>query len=101
MFEVYKIISVPLPLNNNQSLLMYTSYELPSLLTLSVDKNYYIDLSNEQYETCIGTPIRHCSHNIAIQTTSRPSCAVAIFTNQLNKISSLSKSTLSLHTNLP
>ena len=84
MFEVYKIISVPLPLNNNQSLHMYTLYELPSLLALSVDKNYYIDLSNEQYETCIGTPIRHCSHNNAIQTTSRPSCAVAIFTNQLN-----------------
>ena len=63
---------------------MYTLYELPSLLALSVDENYHIDLSNEQYETCIGTPIRHCSHNIAIQTTSRPSCAVAIFTNQLN-----------------
>ena len=101
IFEVYKIISVPLPLNNNQSLHMYTSYELPSLLALSVDKNYYIDLSNEQYETCIGTPIRHCSHNIAIQTTSRPSCAVAIFMNQFNKISSICKSTLSLHTNLP
>ena len=63
---------------------MYTSYELPSLLALSVDENYYIDLSNERYEMCIGTPIRHCSHNNAIQTTSRPSCAEAIFTNQLN-----------------
>ena len=101
IYEVYKIISIPLPLNDNQSAHMYTTYKLPPLVAISVDKTYYIDLTQDQYELCKGDPIRHCSMNIPIQTIQQPSCAVAIFLNQMDKIAKLCDSTLSLHKILP
>ena len=39
-FEVYKIITIPLPINNNQSTNMYTTFKLPTFLALTINRNY-------------------------------------------------------------
>ena len=44
-FEVYKIITTPLPINNNQSMNMYTIYKLPTFIALTTKRNYYIELT--------------------------------------------------------
>ena len=93
-FEVYRVITIPLPLLNNQTTNLYTTYKLPTYLAISTDKNYYIEMSQEDYGTCSGTPIKQCKSNMAIRTTSIPSCALSIFNDNINRLTKICDSTL-------
>ena len=95
-FEVYKIMTIPLPLHSNQSTAMYTTYKLPTYLALTTNKNYYIELSHDIYETCIGLPIKHCASNLPITPSSRPSCALAIFNDDMDTVKNICDSTLTI-----
>ena len=44
-FEVYKIITTPLPINNNQSMNMHTIYKLSTFIALTTKRNNYVELT--------------------------------------------------------
>ena len=69
-FEVYKIIKIPLPLIFNQTNNLYTTYKLPTYLAISTNKNYFLEISLEDYEACSGSPIKQCKISWAIRTDS-------------------------------
>ena len=93
-FEVYKIITIPLPIHNNQTSNEYTLYRLPQYLAIATTKTYYIELSQNEYDLCTGFPIKHCKHNLPIKPTTQLSCALAIFNDLTNKVPKLCDSTL-------
>jgi hypothetical protein len=94
-FSVYKVQSVALPIHNNQTT-TYTEYSnLPTYLAISLDLIYFMELTDDQYHACTEeTPIKHCLANNPIQSISRPTCAVAIYNNNLPQATALCRSTL-------
>ena len=83
-FEIYKIIVIPLPVNYNNSTNMYTTYKLPTMLAQTTYKN--IELTEDDYESCKGLPVKHCSSNLPIRLASQPSCALAIFNDDMDLV---------------
>ena len=99
-FEIYKIIVIPLPVNYNNSTNMYTTYKLPTMLALTTNKNYYIELTQDDYESCKGLPVKHCSSNLPIRPSSQPSCALAIFNDDMDLVKTICDSTLTIDNNI-
>ncbi len=99
-FEVYKIITIPLPLINNQTNNLYTTYKLPQYLALSTDKNYFIEISHEVYESCLGSPIKQCKNSLAIRTSNIPSCALSIFNDNMEGLTQICDSIMTIDNKL-
>ena len=94
-FEAYnKIITIPMPIHNNQTSNEYTSYRLPQYFAVATSKTYYTELSQDEYDLCVGFSIKHCKHNLPVKLTTQLSCALAIFNDLNNKVPKVSVSTL-------
>ena len=88
-FELYKIITIPLPINNNQSTNMYRTYKLQTFLALTTNRNYCIELTRNEYKSCKESPVRHCSSKLPIRPSSQPSCALAIFSDDKDSVKNM------------
>lgn len=97
-FQVYQVHRFPLPVHNNATT-TFTSYtNLPDYFALSLDRNYFMELSSMQYGLCDDkSDIRHCVHNLPIRILANPTCAVAIFYNDLSAITNLCEKSLLLY----
>ena len=86
-FEVYnKIITIPIPIHNNQTSNEYTLYRLPQYFAIATSKTYYMELSQDEYDLCVGFSIKHCKHNLPVKPTTQLSCTLAIFNDLNNKV---------------
>ena len=70
--------------NRNQSS-TYIS-DLPPYFGVTTDNNFYTEIDEVTFQACPGTFLKRCQSTLKISESSQPSCASALFTNDLGNI---------------
>ena len=98
--EVYRIITLPLPLLNNKTTNLCTMYKPSTYLAVMIEKNYYFEMSREDFKSCSGNPIKHCNISMIIRTSTYLSCAFSIFNNNIVRLMTICDSSLMADNNI-
>ena len=77
-FEIYKLFSIPVPLNGSTTNSSIIS-DLPHYLAVSDQANYYVELEYEFVSTCKGQNILLCTAFPVLRTRRLESCALSLY----------------------
>ena len=87
-FTLYWIHSVPIPVSANQE--DQTVIDIPEpYIAISLDKLFYMSLSESQYQFCTGNNLKRCKQALTMQEISYPSCALALFYDNPRSVAKL------------
>ena len=88
--QLYKIISLPIPVTSNTSLKHATQLlDLPQYLALSYQHDYYLPLYSSDLTNCVHGNVIYCNFNMALVPTSVPQCSLSLFQNDVKQVSRL------------
>jgi hypothetical protein len=85
-FRIYEIYKLMNPISHNVSNVYTQLKNLPEFFAISLNKEFYMELSLDELNACPGLDIRHCSQNLPIQKISKQSCAISLFLNNIGDI---------------
>jgi len=85
---LYKIISLPVPVNATSSHATKLM-SLPKYVATTYQHDYYVTLSVEDLANCIHDVHMYCPSNIPLIPTSKPSCTMALFNNNVTMVNQL------------
>ncbi|XP_067650865.1 uncharacterized protein [Haliotis asinina] len=88
-FKMYKVISLPLPINSTST---HSTHLLatPPYLAVSSDAQSYVEIDSSTLTSCSGDEIAlHCPFRIPIVSINRPSCTLALYHNNKQQIKNL------------
>lgn len=97
-FTVYQIHSIPIPIGPDHTDRTILEVEKP-YLAVSLNKLFYMSLSQTEYESCVGDQLKRCSQARSMQETRKPNCALALLNDLPKLISELCPVTLLPSTN--
>ena len=97
--KYFKIHNLPVPVAHNITSIYIRYINIPEYRAISLDKNYYTQLSSEQLSTCYEDSfrIKHCSQNLPISNMHVASCALTLYTDNSKQINSLCISSTSFN----
>ncbi|XP_071092604.1 uncharacterized protein [Haliotis cracherodii] len=84
-FKLYKIISMPVPVNESTSH-STRLLNLPPFLATSLNQQYSTTLSMDQLSQCYGTSPLHCPFRLTLATRTHTSCEMALYSNNKAEI---------------
>ena len=84
MFNIYKLENIPVVAGNRNQSFTYIS-DLPPYFGVTTDNNFYTEIDEVTFQVCPGTFLKRCQSTLKISESSQPSCASALFTNDLGK----------------
>ena len=90
LFNIYKLESIPVVAGNRNQSFTYIS-DLPPYFGVTTDNNFYTEIDEVTFQACPGTFLKRCQSTLKISESSQPSCASALFTNDLGKIYDICK----------
>lgn len=80
-FDLYDVISLPVPVDNSTTHATQL-LELPDLLGVTRNRNYFIELSQQLFQSCSKFGNEHfCSFQPTLRSAIHPSCLFSIFRN--------------------
>lgn len=76
--EVYEVQSFPIPLNQSTK---HASQllDLPNILAITQDRQYYLTMTSEQWDLCVGHSRRLCPFQLPLTPITKHSCITALF----------------------
>ena len=92
---------LPVPIHNNQSSDIYTTYKLPKYKATAASKSQFIELPQNYYDLLTGHHMLRHKHYLPIRPTTQMPCARVIFIDTIDKIPSLCDSTLIVSNSIP
>ena len=90
LFNIYKVENIPVVAGNRNKSFTYIS-DLPPYLGVSTDNKFYIEIDDVTFQACPGTMLKRCQSTLKISESTQPSCASALFTNDLEKVYDICK----------
>ena len=88
LFTVYQIHAVPIPLAANKQDRTIVEISKP-YISISYDKNFYMRLTESEYQFCTGTQLKRCNQALTMQKTTNPDCFLALYNDHPKMISKL------------
>lgn len=86
-FDVYEVFKFPIPINSTSDHVTIL-HDNPSYFAIETTNNVYMEITKQQYETCIGRDLRHCPIFWPRKLSSNPSCLMALFNDDTQNIQS-------------
>ncbi|XP_071099911.1 uncharacterized protein [Haliotis cracherodii] len=88
-FQMYKVISLPVPVNDTSSHSTQL-LDIPPYFALSLDSRHFLSMDSSTLAPCSGDEfVLHCPIRIALQSSPKPSCSLALFQNSKSLVKSL------------
>ena len=87
-FTIYRIHSVPISMSTNQDDRTIIDIDKP-YLAISIDKLFYMSLSESEYQFCTGNHLKRCNQALTMKESSSPSCALALFYDNPRSVAEL------------
>ena len=89
--HLYKIISLPVPVNANSSSQMHATQllSLPDYFAITPHHDQFIPLYSKDLVNCQHGSVILCDFNIALRPITVPDCTMALFSNNRQQIKSL------------
>ncbi|KAK3097873.1 hypothetical protein FSP39_014042 [Pinctada imbricata] len=89
--NLYKVISLPVPVKNNSSLTMHATqlHSLPDYFAITPHHDHYLQLSSKDLVNCQHDSVILCDMNLALTPITVPDCTMALFSNNPVQIKKL------------
>ncbi len=91
VFQMYELSAFPVPVNLTNLHHMTQVRGFADYLGISRDRNFFIELSQDQFERCFGGNVKQCTRMHAERPIEKYSCAVALYEDNLEKITKACK----------
>lgn len=90
--QLYKIITMPDPTPNANTTMHATQLlDLPDFFAVTYQHDYYIPLTSTDLANCMHGSTIVCNFNLELIPKSVPQCSLALFQNNVNRVSKLCK----------
>jgi hypothetical protein len=101
IFEVYKTFVFPVPVSHNVSSKIYTTYSNVAQYIAVSNDDIFLELTEDQYSSCRGSPISYCSTIFPRRTLNKPTCTISLWLDKKELIQQSCHSTLLVYPNIP
>ena len=88
LFDVYKIYSLPIPINHESAQFSKIVTKKP-YLAISKNKRFFSTLTQDELNRCAGNTFKRCDNIIQVNQNSTPNCMMALFTGSSHVIADL------------
>jgi hypothetical protein len=84
-FDLFSVMTLPMPTNDTSMNSTQITGHSP-FFGMSRNGEYYVELSEGFYSTCMGEIIKRCPHVVSLQHRSVPSCTSSLFMDDASGI---------------
>ena len=86
LYDVYTLKHIPTTTGLSPNVSFTQIRDLPAYLGVTPDKKFFVELDQTTYEFCPGTLFKQCSHFLRVFRQTEPTCASALFMNNIDSI---------------
>ena len=85
-YKVYEVMSMPLPIVSNDTSSLTKINNVPELVAINQDHDFYFELSKSEYDQCLGYQVKYCLKSFPIISSNIPTCIFGIISNNYKMI---------------
>ena len=79
-FDLFQLMTFPIPINSTTTHATKVQ-PLPPYLAVDPQTQQFVEMSNHQYNQCVGSKWKHCDSLLAQRKSTSPTCASTLLAN--------------------